>query len=357
MADPKAIVDNAMEYCEKLKESQATIQESLPKLDDEYDFARQKFVEHFNVLALELDNRKKELLGQLDKLKEYKARRLEDEKAELSGILDQLHELILKTNHAVEDKHEEDVQHFARKLQDFPRKPLPIPMAEGPKFQYTLDREEDMERVRGMGFLDFKPRVTGIAFPYKSDFDNNGILYWMGCDYGRAEYRNPARLGLVTVTASSCEYGDASHAVAHSSIASDHETFMTQSVAGSWLVVDLGVQYTVCPTAYTLRNCIINPCHSLANWDLQGSTDGKTWTTLRAHKDDRMLLPKRGSVYTWPVEGCKTFYSKFRILMTGPNQHTQPHARFYYLMLAGMELYGFVEKTPVLLPPKPPTTS
>ena len=132
---------------------------------------------------------------------------------------------------------------------------------------------------------------------------------------------------------------------------------MTQSVPGSWLVVDLGVQYTVCPSAYTLRNCVINPCHTLANWDFQGTTDGRTWTTLRTHTDDRMLLPKRGSEYTWTVEGCKTCFSRFRILMTGPNGHTQPHARFHYLMLSGMELYGFVEKTPVVLPPLPPTPS
>lgn len=29
---------------------------------------------------------------------------------------------------------------------------------------------------------------------------------------------------------------------------------------GSWLSLFLGVQYVVCPTAYTLKNCIITPC-------------------------------------------------------------------------------------------------
>ncbi len=95
---------------------------------------------------------------------------------------------------------------------------------------------------------------------------------------------------LVTVTASSCEFGNVNHAVAHHAFAAKHQTFMTESAPvhvgwrdggmddcveglgggivsvrhllaqGSWLTVFLGVQYVLCPTAYTLKNCVINPC-------------------------------------------------------------------------------------------------
>ena len=343
-------VNAAQEYADEIKKCTAEIEATLGKLDDEHDFARQKITEHFNKLALELDNRKKELLDDLAKLKEYKARRLGEQKTELAAALDTLHEAVMHVNHAVQDNHPEDAQHFVQQLEKVPRQQTPIPLVETTKFQYTLDSKGDVERLKEFGFLDFKPHVTGITFAHQSDFDTNGVLYWMGCNYGTKAYQNPADLGLVTVAASSCEYGQVNHAVAHDCAGGKHNTFMTQSAPGSWLTVYLGVQYVVCPTAYTLKNCVINPCHALANWEFQGSNNGTAWDTLKCHADDKMLLPARGSVHTWAIEGCTTFYNRFRILMTGPNQHTQPHAKFHYLMLSGMEIYGFVEKTPWMEP-------
>ena len=55
------------------------------------------------------------------------------------------------------------------------------------------------------------------------------------------------------------------------------------------------------------------------------------------------------SVHTWSIENCNTFYHRFRVLMTGHNQHTQPRAKFHYLMLSDLEMYWLVEKTPWVL--------
>ena len=41
-------------------------------------------------------------------------------------------------------------------------------------------------------------------FKYKSDFDKNGIIYYLGCNYGKSAIwkRNPSKLGLVTLDSS-----------------------------------------------------------------------------------------------------------------------------------------------------------
>lgn len=39
-------------------------------------------------------------------------------------------------------------------------------------------------------------------FKHKSDFDTNGLLYWLGTDGGTKAYTNPAVSGKVTLTVS-----------------------------------------------------------------------------------------------------------------------------------------------------------
>eukprot|EP00667_Euglena_gracilis_P003362 EG_transcript_3374 len=320
----EGVVAAALQYEAEVSAAQVAVSAAAARMEDEYGFARQKVVDHFNVLAIELDRRKQQLLTDLEQLRNRKARRLTEQTEVLAALLNDMHELRLRIKHAEEEEHLEDVAHFSVQLQKTVGTGVALEPVEETKFQYCLQPEEDVAAVHRFGALEVDPEVTGAAFMYKSNFDTNGILYWIGCNYGTAEYRNPADLGLVTVAASSCEHGHVNHAVAHPLFSPKHQTFMTESVPGSWLSLFLGVQYVVCPTAYTLKNCIITPCHALANWDFQGSRDGATWVTLKSHRDDRMLLPGRGSIWTWQIEGCKQYFNRFRIFTTGPNQHTQP---------------------------------
>ena len=39
-------------------------------------------------------------------------------------------------------------------------------------------------------------------FNYESDGDENGILFWLGTNYGQNKWKNPASQGLVTLSSS-----------------------------------------------------------------------------------------------------------------------------------------------------------
>ena len=115
------------------------------------------------------------------------------------------------------------------------------------------------------------------------------LLDWIGCNYGTEIYQTPADLGLVTVVAYGREYGLANHDVTNNYISRKHNTVMTRSAPHSWITVYRRVRHVVCPTPCTLENCVINPCHALANWQFQGSNDETTWTTSGIHAS--LLLP------------------------------------------------------------------
>lgn len=70
---------------------------------------------------------------------------------------------------------------------------------------------------------------------------------------------------------------------------------------------------------------------------LQGSSDGKTWVTLRAHVNDNTVnLP--GQYASWPVTGHAALfpYRMFRLLLTGPNSSKRNNMCVSYL-----EFYGY----------------
>eukprot|EP01012_Entosiphon_sulcatum_P050643 TRINITY_DN69537_c0_g1_i1.p1 TRINITY_DN69537_c0_g1~~TRINITY_DN69537_c0_g1_i1.p1 ORF type:complete len:567 (-),score=80.97 TRINITY_DN69537_c0_g1_i1:73-1773(-) len=354
LAELDELLQSCGEYCAQLRQGLQDIDGTLLRLNDEFDSARSKVVDHFNLLAIALDQRKQELLRQLEQLREHKQQQLQHQQLELDHMYDYMYTSMTYTQNALLKIRRQDVMrvrnHFKNRLKLIPRYPTPVSLAESPRFQYKLDLPTETGIIQKLGWIDFAPRVTGTVFPYKKDFDQNGVLHWIGCNYGTAPYRNPADLGLITVTASSCEYGTPANAIQHASSAEKHRTFMSQNLPGSWLEVHLGAQYVLCPSHYTLRNCTVNPCHSILSWEFQGSRNGHEWVTLRRHSEDFGLRPLNGSVCTWPIDDCVDSFNRFRVLMTGPNQYTQPHAQFHYLMLSGMEIYGVINRREDLEP-------
>ena len=78
----------------------------------------------------------------------------------------------------------------------------------------------------------------------------------------------------------------------------------------------------------------------LRNWELRGSEDGKNWTTLSSHVDDKTIT--RAHQYgSWRAEQATcTPLSVFRIVLTGPNSS---RCNPYRLSLSWFELYGYLE--------------
>ncbi|PIO35906.1 hypothetical protein AB205_0131630, partial [Aquarana catesbeiana] len=207
------------------------------------------------------------------------------------------------------------------------------------------------------------------VFRHQHDFDDNGIMYWIGtnakgpqsltvfsngahrerrrlglynkpCGWIRTAYEwvNPAAYGLVVVTSSegrNLPYGRLEDILSRDSSALNCHTNDDKS---AWFAIDLGLW--IVPSAYTLRHARGYGRSALRNWVFQVSKDGQNWTTLYTHVDD-CSLNEPGSTATWPLDPPreeKQGWRHIRIKQTGKNASGQTH----YLSLSGFELYGTV---------------
>ncbi|XP_078144182.1 E3 ubiquitin-protein ligase HECTD1 [Centroberyx gerrardi] len=178
-----------------------------------------------------------------------------------------------------------------------------------------------------------------FTFRHQHDFDENGIVYWVGTNAKTAyEWVNPAAYGLVVVTSSegrNLPYGRLEDILSRDSSALNCHT---NDDKNAWFAVDLGLW--VIPSAYTLRHARGYGRSALRNWVFQVSKDGQNWTTLYTHVDD-CSLNEPGSTATWPLDPSKEEkqgWRHIRIKQMGKNASGQTH----YLSLSGLELYGSV---------------
>eukprot|EP00817_Percolomonadidae_sp_ATCC50343_P005461 CAMPEP_0117425438 /NCGR_PEP_ID=MMETSP0758-20121206/5699_1 /TAXON_ID=63605 /ORGANISM="Percolomonas cosmopolitus, Strain AE-1 (ATCC 50343)" /LENGTH=644 /DNA_ID=CAMNT_0005209901 /DNA_START=749 /DNA_END=2679 /DNA_ORIENTATION=+ len=162
--------------------------------------------------------------------------------------------------------------------------------------------------------VHFKPR-SHTGFLYQSDFDTNGILYWLGTNKKTAFYKNPFLLKTVEVTASQkLEEGSMQDVISHTPTkcnfvngASQHCTIHFKTIS-------------VSPTAYTLRHTLTRQTEILRTWDLEGSHDNRNWTTLKSHSNDNSITTK-GGTHTWMIQAGGMFYDYFRISLKGPDSN------------------------------------
>ncbi|KAJ4462708.1 hypothetical protein PAPYR_720 [Paratrimastix pyriformis] len=174
---------------------------------------------------------------------------------------------------------------------------------------------------------------------YREDGEAEGLFSWLGTDMGRAPYRNPA-LGpepLVAATCSSTEVGAAATLVGRDPAA----YYYSENQAAQWVRIELLGGRRVAPTHYTLRTRAGCERNHLRSWKLEGSADGQTWVTLRAHLNDD-ALSNLHSQATWavewrPVPGDTQSFRFIRLSMTGHDS-----SGYDYLMLGGIELYGLL---------------
>eukprot|EP01083_Nonionella_stella_P025632 70606_1 len=186
------------------------------------------------------------------------------------------------------------------------------------------------------------PKVTSLKFDgltldwffeYERDFDRNGIIYFLGCDYGNDDWQNPSEKGIIQIQ--STKIHDESKSI-HHFVGREAARSMTNGEENAWFSIDFkGLQ--VKPTHYTLRHYISNDDYCLRNWDFEGSADGgKEWTIIRQHTNDTSLQGK-GASHTWKVDECNAFYSLFRIRMTGKDSGGFGS---WSLCCSGFEIYG-----------------
>ncbi|XP_033347541.1 E3 ubiquitin-protein ligase HECTD1 isoform X5 [Bombus vosnesenskii] len=178
-----------------------------------------------------------------------------------------------------------------------------------------------------------------ITFKYQYDFDENGLLYWIGTNAKTCtEWVNPGQYGLVVVTSSNgrnLPYGHLEDILSRDPSALNCHT---NDDRRAWFSIDLGVW--IIPSAYTLRHARGYGRSALRNWMFQASKDGIIWTTLYAHVDDSSLN-EPGSTASWTLEPPADEtqgWRHLRLQQIGKNASGQTH----YLSVSGFEVYGEV---------------
>ncbi|RUS87649.1 hypothetical protein EGW08_004572 [Elysia chlorotica] len=197
----------------------------------------------------------------------------------------------------------------------------------------------DFERQTFNYVKRLKEPGTIITFTHQNDFDDNGLMYWIGTN-GKSAYEwvNPGQYGLVVVTSSegrSLPYGKLEDILSRDSAALNCHTNDDKK---AWFAIDLGVWLV--PSCYTLRHARGYGKSALRNWEFQMSKDGVTWRTFYKHEGDTSLN-EPGSTASWPLEpptDDKQGWRHVRIYQMGKNASGQTH----YVSLSGFEIYGTV---------------
>ncbi|XP_014233753.1 E3 ubiquitin-protein ligase HECTD1 isoform X8 [Trichogramma pretiosum] len=182
-----------------------------------------------------------------------------------------------------------------------------------------------------------------FTFKYQHDFDQNGLIYWIGTNANTcSEWVNPGQYGLVVVTSSdgrNLPYGHLEDILSRDPSAMNCHT---NDDKRAWFSIDLGVW--IVPNSYTLRHARGYGKSALRNWMLQASRDGINWSTLYTHVDD-CSLNEPGSTATWMIDSTSVGdeegaqgWRHLRLQQTGKNASGQTH----YLSVSGFEVYGEV---------------
>jgi hypothetical protein len=199
---------------------------------------------------------------------------------------------------------------------------------------HDRDRSE-LEFIRVLQAME--QEGTPLVLEHRQDFDDQGLIYWVGTNGCTHPWVNPGQLGLMSITSSdgkSVPYGKPYDIMSRDS---EPRNCHTKDRPNSWFAIDLGLW--LIPSKYTLRHARGYGKSALREWQLQGSKDGMNWVTLRAHTQDEALV-EPGSTHTWevtPPADSEGGWRHLRILQCGKNA-----AGKNYLSLSGFEIYGKV---------------
>lgn len=204
-------------------------------------------------------------------------------------------------------------------------------------FWYRINRLEGSSGVK-IAEKDlpkhFKQRKNRI-FVYQTDFDKNGILYFLGTNFGKEPYQNPHIRGLVVVTATAApETGKVEETISH-----DPAKCNLVAKPNTHVLIDFK-EHKIMATKYTLRHTLTRDTEALRNWSLEASNDGTNFKEIIKHVNDSALNTKGGS-HTWDLDPSKSdeFFRYWRIVQWGNNSSNNQ-----YFSLAGAEFYGLLKK-------------
>ncbi|CAF3371074.1 unnamed protein product [Rotaria sp. Silwood1] len=176
--------------------------------------------------------------------------------------------------------------------------------------------------------LDNRP-----TFTYTNDFDQNGILYWIGTN-GKTvlDYTNPCSTGLISVSCSDNNYSSQqlSDLISYIPSTNDQEDQEDTNLNLSWIMIDLGL--FIIPTHFTLRHATGDVTNWTKNLLFQISKD----TTHFLPCETSLVIDTNSSTATWIVKNITENSTGFRYIRI--------HQKFprNSICISGFEVYGQV---------------
>ncbi|CAN6202880.1 unnamed protein product [Urochloa humidicola] len=176
---------------------------------------------------------------------------------------------------------------------------------------------------------------------YISDGDSNGVIYYAGTSFGKHQWMNPVLAKNITVVASS---PNSRHTDPKALVSKNYQgtCFAGPCIEDgkklSWWMVDIGQEHQLMCNYYTVRQD--GSTTFMRSWVLQGSMDGRNWTSLRVHDDDATICHP-GQFASWPIVGPPALlpFRFFRVALTSPAAGSVPNA--WNLCICFLELYGY----------------
>jgi len=177
-------------------------------------------------------------------------------------------------------------------------------------------------------------------FKYVSNFDTNGIFYFLGTNEGKNSWNNPFTLGVVDVL---CSYDSGWYPISDgraqpSNGRNDFNIFFERPSSSTWCskpwekdsfaIVDL-MKYQLLLTNVTLA-CQYFPHTELVRFTISGSNDQKIWDILLTQGSTAASNP---TTWTIPTDK-KTSYRYFKFAKTNG----------YQFLCSGIEMYGYLSK-------------
>jgi len=186
--------------------------------------------------------------------------------------------------------------------------------------------------------LVVKPSETTLTFTHSSDFDTNGLIYYIGTDRLTKKYTNPLHEDKVKLMLSHPLYSDEQSSDSILDLFTSKTTFWGGS-SPQWMVIDVGEQYKLNCKAFTLRHGFHVANSYICDWEFQGSNDLVEWDVLYVGIDPPFT--KGYDTKTFTALPSSNYYRYFRVLQRG-NYSTGDGVSdgAPYLCIDGIELYG-----------------
>eukprot|EP01083_Nonionella_stella_P080144 220064_1 len=170
----------------------------------------------------------------------------------------------------------------------------------------TVYAEAPHHVIPVMDEIKYEQDFEEKAFVYEHDYDTNGIVYFLGTNFGEEQWENPSERGLIALNSlSGWNAGSVNDMVGRTC----NQSFSKTSAENNWIAIDFGEKLKVKPTGYTLQySNNEGACEwYLRNWNLEGSNDGSDWTVIKHHKNDETFT-KTNESHTWTWSDCNTYY-------------------------------------------------